>query len=105
MCPEQLRSAEVTPGWDLWALSVVASDADWRSAFSGVSIVDCHRAIVGGNFTSIEKVLVDAPRPWNEFFTNSLSPEPAQRPQTATQWLALFEQKVVAATHQARNAP
>jgi len=104
MCPEQLKSADVSPGWDLCALSVVAYEMlAGVHPFARSSIVECHRAIDGGNFTAIEKVVVDAPPCWNEFFTTSLSPQPAQRPQTATQWLTLFKQKVVAINGQTQN--
>jgi eukaryotic-like serine/threonine-protein kinase len=105
MCPEQLKSADVSPGWDLWALSVVAYELlAGAHPFSRSSIVECHRAIVGGNFTAIENVVVDASPCWNEFFTTSLSPQTAQRPQTATQWLTLFKQKVIAINRQTQNA-
>jgi tRNA A-37 threonylcarbamoyl transferase component Bud32 len=104
MCPEQLKFAEVSPGWDLWALSVVAYEMlTGVHPFGGASIVECHRAIVGGNFTSIEKVLADAPPRSDEFFATSFSPDPTQRPQTATQWLALFEQKIATASRLVRN--
>jgi tRNA A-37 threonylcarbamoyl transferase component Bud32 len=96
MCPEQLKSSDVNPGWDLWALSVVAYEMlIGTRPFAGSSIVECHRAVVAGNFIPIHKVVADAPPRWNEFFTSSFSLEPVHRPQTATQWLALFEQKVI----------
>jgi tRNA A-37 threonylcarbamoyl transferase component Bud32 len=102
MCPEQLKSAEVSPGWDLWALSVVAYEMlTGVRPFADSSIVECHRAILDGSFTPIEKVVADAPPCWNDFFTSSFSREPAQRPRTATQWLATFEQKMFGTSRQA----
>jgi serine/threonine protein kinase len=96
MCPEQLKSSDLSPGWDLWALSVVAYEMlIGTRPFAGSSIVECHRAVAAGNFIPIQQVIVNAPPGWSEFFTSSFSQEPANRPQTATQWLALFERKVV----------
>ncbi len=98
MCPEQLKFDEVTPAWDLWALSVIAYEMlVGIHPFGGRSMGECHLAIVTGSFTRIEKVLPEAPRNWGEFFSLSLHPEPRQRSQTATGWLALFEEKVVGA--------
>jgi eukaryotic-like serine/threonine-protein kinase len=105
MCPEQLKSANVSPEWDLWALSVVAYEMlVGTRPFGGSSIAEYHRAVIAGNFTSIEKVVADGPPCWNDFFTRSFSREPSQRPQTATQWLALFEE-VVATNRHAVKAP
>lgn len=96
MCPEQLQFGEVTPAWDLWALSVIAYEMLLGvHPFGDRSMGECHRAIISGSFTRIEKVLADAPRSWSEFFASSLHPEPLRRPQTAIEWLASFRLKIV----------
>jgi serine/threonine protein kinase len=96
MCPEQLKFGEVSPAWDLWALSVIAYEMILGiHPFGDRSLSECHLAIVSGSFARIEKVLADAPPSWSEFFSSCLHPDPPQRSQTATEWLALFEQKIV----------
>jgi len=44
MAPEQLRGHEVDPGWDLWALTVIAYEMLTRTnPFAGATTAECYR--------------------------------------------------------------
>ena len=44
MAPEQLRGHEVDPGWDLWALTVIAYEMlTGTNPFAGATTAECYR--------------------------------------------------------------
>lgn len=44
MAPEQLRGHEVDPGWDLWALTVIAYEMlKGTNPFAGATTAECYR--------------------------------------------------------------
>jgi len=89
MAPEQLRGEEATPGWDLWAMAVMASEMlSGRHPFAelmarGAERDDRTRAV---GATDGRK-----PEVWRPFFDRALAADPARRPasgQAFNGWIA-----------------
>jgi eukaryotic-like serine/threonine-protein kinase len=89
MAPEQILGDEVSPAWDVWALSVMAFEMltgrhPFRST-SSPTAVDPDRALLAGNL----------PRPVANFFKGALSPDGSARPKDAMGFLSACEQVLV----------
>jgi serine/threonine-protein kinase len=91
MAPEQVAGDDVSPSWDVWALSVVAYEMlTGRHPF--------RRGVTGGVMqdqgyiaASAEGDLLSLPRPVQGLFHRVFSPERRQRPTDADTFLAEIE--------------
>jgi serine/threonine-protein kinase len=88
MAPEQVAGDEVNPGWDLWALGVIAYEM----------LTGAHpfrRAVVAANdATAVDPGLGEAPGlsdAVSAFFRTALSTERARRPREPLEFLAACE--------------
>jgi len=93
MSPEQLTGKPVTRSWDLWALAVIVYEMlSGASPFGNPEMIaTLHAAILAGQCAPIHTHAPEAPAKWQEFFTRSLSLEPARRPATALEFLSECE--------------
>ena len=92
MSPEQVRGGKVSPGWDLWALAVVAYEVlAGAHPFAGKTIAEFSRAVLAGQLDPISIHVPEAPAVWQEFFSRTLSLDSAIRPRSAVEFLSLLE--------------
>jgi eukaryotic-like serine/threonine-protein kinase len=87
MAPEQVAGDDVSPGWDLWALAVIAYEM-----LTGVH--PFRRAVVPGD-EATAAAATDAPGlsgAMSDFFRTALSTERALRPREPLEFLAAYEQ-------------
>jgi len=93
MGPEQLRGLAVEPGWDLWALAVIAYEMlSGALPFDTTSAADYQRAVLDGRRAPIRTHLPGAPAALDAFFDRALAPLGRQRPGSAPVLLAEFEE-------------
>ena len=86
MAPEQLRGEEPSPGWDVWALAVVAYEMlTGTHPFAGTAIGDAPRLGTYRAFVSDRLAAVPA---CAAVFTRALALDPGQRPATASAFFA-----------------
>jgi tRNA A-37 threonylcarbamoyl transferase component Bud32 len=91
-CPEQLCGETVHPGWDLWALAVVAYEMlTGARPFPGSSPMEWHRAILAGQVSPVSIHSPDAPESWQEFFDRAIALDPSCRPNSAAAFLTDLE--------------
>ena len=83
MAPEQLAGGTPQPGWDLWALAVLAYEMLTGRHPFGSAWPDCHRTLLAGSFTPIMAYLPESPPRWTEFFAKALALDPKRRPDSA----------------------
>jgi serine/threonine-protein kinase len=96
MSPEQLRGDPPAPGWDLWALALMAYEMLTAAhPFAGAG-VPAHAAVLSRPPTSVDVHLGAEGHRWEAFFARALAAEPSERPATARELLERFED--VAAT-------
>ena len=91
MSPEQLRGLAPSPGWDLWALAVVAYEMVVGTHPFGGSEA---RGLLELHLRRVAPVPGDIgsdPTRWNAFFTRALAPEPGDRPVSARDLVREFE--------------
>lgn len=92
MSPEQLRGDSAQPGWDLWALSIIAYEMLMGAyPFGESDISERRRLILGGSFTPVSARLADAPQSWQLFFDSALNIDPVRRPGSVPIWLDQLE--------------
>ena len=93
MSPEQLTGKPVSPGWDLWALAVIAYELlSGAGPFDhATSTAALQAAILAGSCTPIQAHVADAPERWQDFFTKSFSTDPSRRPDSSGEFLARSE--------------
>jgi hypothetical protein len=91
MSPEQLRGMPPAPSWDVWALGVMAYEMltgrhpfETRPAIGDDPGTRTPRATAVHGLGEGERA--------DRFFESALSPDAAQRPATAPEWLERFEQ-------------
>ena len=91
-CPEQLCGAMVHPGWDLWALAVVAYEMlAGARPFPGSSPAEWHRAVLAGQVSPVSLHSPDAPETWQEFFDRALAFDSSRRPNSAAVFFSDLE--------------
>lgn len=92
MSPEQLRGGIVQPGWDVWALGVVAYEMlTARHPFAAATPEESHRAIVQGRFTPLDEYLPHASDLARAFFGRVFARDAAERPTSVRVFLADLE--------------
>jgi hypothetical protein len=92
MGPEQLRGAEAAPGWDLWALAVMAYEMlAGALPFDCTSAADYQSSVLAGRPTPIRVHVTGAPEALEAFFARSLGADAEQRPARAAVLLAELE--------------
>jgi hypothetical protein len=95
MSPEQLRGEAPAEGWDLWSLAVVAYEMlTGAYPFAGDVPADWQRAVLAGRVSPLRAHLGEAPASWETFFQKALASDRAQRPASASQLFADFQQVV-----------
>jgi tRNA A-37 threonylcarbamoyl transferase component Bud32 len=81
MGPEQLRACAVDPGWDVWAMSVMAYEMlTGTLPFVGATVIDYQIAVLAGRFTPVGEQLAGAPAALQAFFERALALDPSRRP-------------------------
>jgi serine/threonine-protein kinase len=81
MAPEQFRGGSLSPGWDLWALSVIAFEALCGvQPFHGSDFQSLQNAILEGSFPPVSSFIPQAPPRWQEFFNRALARSENDRP-------------------------
>ncbi len=86
--PEQLLAKSPDPGWDVWALGVIAYEAlTGVRPFTGAPSREWRDAMKAGRFTPICQHLPNAPAGWQSFFERCFAPEPRERPRSAKAFL------------------
>jgi serine/threonine-protein kinase len=94
MAPEQVMGGEVSPSWDIWALSVIAYEMlTGRHPFRHVVAHEpgtgrTTRPLLG---RSADQCLSPA---LAQFFDGALSPDCVRRPGDAMSWLRAFERGI-----------
>jgi len=92
MGPEQLRAGTVDPGWDVWAMAVMAYEMlAGALPFAGTAAIDYQSAVLAGQFTPVHEHLAGAPPGLQAFFEGALAPDPSRRPRSATRLVAALE--------------
>jgi serine/threonine-protein kinase len=91
MSPEQLRAGNLSRGWDLWALGVIAYEVLCGiHPFATAEIAKLPSAILDADVTPVTSYLPDAPPSWHDFFRHALAPQESDRPTSVTVfWSAL----------------
>ncbi len=91
MSPEQLSGGLPGPGWDLWALAVIAYEmVTGVHPFSGTSL-PMDAAVLAGRLMPARLHPVGDEEPWQRFFARALAADSHERPATARELLADFE--------------
>jgi serine/threonine protein kinase len=93
MSPEQLKGEIIAPGWDLWAVGVIAYEMlTGTHPFGSGNPATAQFAIVEGRFRAITEAIPGAPEQWQEFFSRAFAPSPGNRPGSATALAVALEQ-------------
>jgi hypothetical protein len=91
MSPDQLLGEALDPGWDLWALAVVAYEALTGALPFAGSGADWQRAVLAGRFTSLSEHLAETPAAWEPLFRRCFSTDRSQRPASAADFFEQLE--------------
>jgi serine/threonine-protein kinase len=92
MAPEQLAGDEVSPGWDVWALGVIAYEmVTGVHPFRPASVLE-HEGSSDSLRTRREGRHPKQSDKLDEFFRQALSPNRDLRPRHAMEFLGAFEQ-------------
>ncbi len=84
MSPEQLRGKPMQPGWDLWALAIVAYEMlVGAQPFPVATAAEWHGALLAGRFAPVTEHLPAAPSSWQKFFEGAFALDPSNRPDSA----------------------
>ncbi len=95
LAPEQLQGLGVEPGWDLWALAVVAYEMlTGAQPFAGATPAEWESAVLAGRFTPLAKHLAEAPARWQEFFARAFALEKDKRPTSALTFFSELERSL-----------
>ncbi len=100
MAPEQLRGGAPAPGWDLWALTIVAYEA-LVGAYPFAAPQEIGELMGARRLSPINLHLPEAPPEWQDFFEKALSPDPAKRPASARELFASLQTAVAGLTSSA----
>ena len=103
MSPEQLSGGLPAPGWDLWALAVIAYEmVTGAHPFSGRGLpVD--GAVLASRLTPARTHLGREGESWERFFAWALAADSRERPSTASELLAAFETLAIRAEDRGRT--
>jgi len=86
MSPEQVRSESAQPGWDVWALTVIAYEMlTGARPFSGA-------AMLSGQPSPVSTHLPEAPACWQDFFAHALALDALSRPGSAIMFFSELKQ-------------
>jgi serine/threonine-protein kinase len=89
MSPEHLMMQEPSPGWDVWALSVIVYEM-LTGAYPFPA--DAWRMnVLEGRFVPVHRNVAEAPPGWQQFFQRAFSRTPQERPQSARQFCEELE--------------
>jgi serine/threonine-protein kinase len=92
MSPEQLRGCEVSPRWDLWALSVISYEALCGTVpFAGDSVGALEGAIRGVQFAPVSEHRPEAPASWQGYFERLFAASEAERPASIGEFWELLQ--------------
>jgi tRNA A-37 threonylcarbamoyl transferase component Bud32 len=92
MSPEQLRGCEVSPRWDLWALSVISYEALCGTVpFAGDSVGALEGAIRGVQFAPVSEHRPEAPASWQSYFERLFAASEAERPASIAEFWELLQ--------------
>jgi hypothetical protein len=95
MSPEELRGANPSESWDLWALAVVAYELlAGTHPFARSTPLEARNAILDGQVSPLRTHLPEAPSSWQQFFVRALAFNPELRPKSALQFLSDFKQSI-----------
>ncbi len=102
MSPDQLNGEAASPAWDIWALAVITYEMlAGAHPFPATSVGQLHYAIVQGRFTPLATHLPEAPAEWQQFFGRALSPQTAERPQSAEDFFSALRKAFALAGNRA----
>jgi serine/threonine protein kinase len=91
-----LLGANADASWDLWALAVVAYECLAGILPFPSSSSDWRRNILSGSFSPLGQHVTGARPSWQKFFEACFSPNPVNRPMSATDFLKRFEAECAA---------
>jgi serine/threonine-protein kinase len=92
MSPEQLKGFQPAPSWDLWALAIIGYEmVTGAHPFAGAGLA-LHAAVLASRITPVRVHIPDAAAQWDAFFARALAAEPADRPGSARELFAEFEE-------------
>ena len=92
MSPEQLRGCEVSPRWDLWALSVIAYEALCGTIpFAGDSVSALEGAIRAVQFAPVSEHHSEAPASWQASFERLFSTSEVERPASIEEFWEILQ--------------
>jgi len=81
MGPEQLRGGTVDPGWDRWAIAVMAYEMlTGALPFEAPTALDYQIAVLAGRFTPVARRLTEAPASLQAYFESAFATDPSRRP-------------------------
>ncbi len=81
MSPEQLSGGELSPLWDVWALSVIAFEVlCGKQPFRGSDFQTLRGAILDGATRPVSSLMPEAPLHWQAFFDRALAGSAKGRP-------------------------
>jgi serine/threonine-protein kinase len=100
MAPEQLRGGPPSPGWDLWALSIVAYEMLVGTYPFGAP-QEIGQLMAPRALSPVSDHLPGARPQWQDYFNQALSPDPAKRPASAWQLFSELEKAVAGLTSSA----
>jgi eukaryotic-like serine/threonine-protein kinase len=91
MSPEQVSGGELSPLWDVWALSVIAFEVlCGKQPFRGADFQTLRSAILDGAVRPLSTVMPEAPLPWQQFFDRAFAASAKDRPSSVAElWTEL----------------
>jgi hypothetical protein len=91
MSPEQLKGCAPDPGWDLWALGVIAYEMLTGVHPFARAGMPMHAAVLSARPAPVRERLGERGDGWEEFFARALAADAGARPSTTRELLARFE--------------
>jgi hypothetical protein len=91
MSPEQLKGGAPEPGWDLWALGVIAYEMLTGVHPFARAGMPMHAAVLSARPAPVRERLGERGDGWEEFFARALAADAGARPSTTREFLARFE--------------
>jgi eukaryotic-like serine/threonine-protein kinase len=89
MSPEQLCGGELSPLWDVWALSVMVFEAlCGAQPFRGSDFQSLRSSVLDGARRPVSSLIPEAPPRWQEFFDRTLAGSAKNRPGSVAEFWA-----------------